>query len=102
MGSVYHALTADGCGDMWPRGDGGFSVKCGDQCTGSGGYCTCGKNAKKFNFRDTTSWCCNASQCEREGDYGDDIMCEKGSLLPLTTPCQGECNTGRSHSSQRQ
>ena len=100
--SVYHALTADGCGDMWPRGDGGYSVKYGDQCTGSGGYCTCGKSVEKFNFRDNTSWCCNASQCEREGDYGDDIMCEKGSLLPLTTPCQGECNTGRSHSSPRQ
>ena len=29
-------------------------------------------------------------------------MCKKGSLLPLTTPCQGECNTGLSFYAARQ
>ena len=29
-------------------------------------------------------------------------MCKKGTLLPLTTPCQGECNTERSHFAGRQ
>merc|ERR1712179_211577 len=95
---IYPALTADGCSDSW--GGGGLSVRCGDQCTGVGGYCTCGKDAAKFNFRDNTSWCCGASMCERKGNF--DIVCEEGSLLPLTTPCQGECNTGIGFDAARQ
>ena len=85
--SVYHALSADGC-------DGDWSVRCGDECTGREGSCTCGEGAEKFNNLDNTSWCCNASDCKKTGE---DIVCKKGTLLPLTTPCQGECNTGISH-----
>ena len=65
-------------------------VRCGEECTGALGFCTCGKDAKKFTVFDNTTWCCNASLCERNGI---DIICMKGTPLPLTTPCQGHCNT---------
>jgi len=90
--SVYHALSADGCGDL-------MSVRCGDECTRYMGSCTCGEDAMTFDHRDNTSWCCNASDCKK---IGGDIVCKKGTLLPLTTPCQGECNTGISYYSARQ
>ena len=99
--SVYRALSADGCGSSATWGPGGLSVRCGEECTGSGGSCTCGENAKKFDYRDNTTWCCNASQCEKSGKNGD-IVCMKGTPLPLTTPCQGECNTGRSYGAARE
>ena len=86
--SVYHALSADGC----DRG----SVRCGDECTGS---CTCGEDAEEFDAWNNTSWCCKASDCKK---IWDDIVCKKGTLLPLTTPCQGECNTGKSYRAARQ
>ena len=89
--SIYHTLSADGCG--------GARVRCGDECTGEYGSCTCGNDAEKFDYRDNTSWCCNASSCEKTGA---DIVCKRGTLLPLTTPCQGECNTGRSYFAARQ
>ena len=92
------SLAADGCGST-VFGDGGYSVRCGDECTGGEGFCTCGEGAKKFNHRDNTTWCCNASQCEKNGK---DIVCKMGTLLPLSTPCQGKCNTGRSFNAGRQ
>ena len=42
------SLAADGCGST-VFGDGGYSVRCGDECTGGEGFCTCGEGAKKFN-----------------------------------------------------
>ena len=103
--SVYHALCADGCGNNI-YGKGGSNVRCGDECTGEGGSCTCGKDAERFDYRNNTSWCCNASECEKTWNkkYRKyvDIVCKKGTLLPLTTPCQGECNTGRSFFAARQ
>ena len=36
--SVYHAQGADGC-------DHRLSVRCGDECTGLEGFCTCGEDA---------------------------------------------------------
>ena len=56
--SVYHALSADGCNR--------YRVRCGDECTGDGGFCTCGEDAEKFNYRNNTSWCCNASDCKKQ------------------------------------
>jgi len=93
--SVYHALSADGCHPG--------SVRCGDECTGHShkGSCTCGKDAEQFNYRDNTSWCCNASDCMKIG-RNNDIVCKKGTLLPLTTPCHGECSTEISHYAARQ
>ena len=88
--SIYHALSADGCRRS--------SVRCGDECADV--YCTCGEDAEKFDARDNTSWCCNASDCEKTG-YAD-IVCKKGTLLPLNTPCQGECNTGISYYAARE
>ena len=93
--SIYHVLTSDGCG----IGSGKSSVRCGKECTGPMGECTCGKNAERFNHLNDTIWCCNASNCKRTFNS---IKCDNGTLLPLTTPCQGECNTGRSYSSARQ
>ena len=96
--SFYHALTADGCGMKHI-----YSVRCGDECTGAEGYCTCGQYAEKFDYRNDTTWCCNASQCEKKGEKGhENIVCKRGTLLPLTTPCQGECNSGRSYWAARQ
>ena len=62
--SVYHTLSADGCGS------GEYSVRCGEECTGDEGYCTCGEEAEKFDYRDNTTWCCNASECEQTGKKG--------------------------------
>ena len=84
---VYHtALAEDNC--IAER------MRCGDECTGAYGSCTCGEDAEQFNTYDNTTWCCNASECEK--DETGDIVCKKGTLLPLTTPCQGKCHTGRS------
>ena len=48
---------ADGCDDR-------VNVRCGDECTGDVGSCS-GEDAKKFDSRDNTSWCCNATDCEK-------------------------------------
>ena len=96
--SVYHSLSADGCGSSMGS-PGERSVRCGEECTDFQGYCTCGENAEKFDYRDNTTWCCNASQCDR---IGYDIVCKKGTPIPLTSSCQGECNTGRSFYAGRQ
>jgi len=79
---VHHILGDDRCGH-------GESVRCGEDCTGPKGFCTCGYGAKKFNYQDNTTWCCNASDCEKKGA---DIVCRKGNTIPLTTPCNGKCN----------
>ena len=97
--SVHNAMGADGCGGAVGEHVGGYSVRCGEKCTGPRGYCTCGKGNKKFNVFDSTTWCCNASQCQKTGK---DIVCEKGTPIPLTTPCNGKCNTGRSYFASRQ
>ena len=97
--SVYHVLSADGCGND----NMGSSVRCGDECTGVNGYCTCGDNAEKFDYRDNTTWCCNTSDCRKTGRRGfENILCKKGTLLPLTQPCQSECNIGKSYWAARE
>ena len=94
--SVNHALSADGCREG--------SVRCGDKCTGTGigvgAYCHCGEFGEEFNFIDDTRWCCNASKCEK--DRNDGVVCKEGTIIPLTTPCNGECNTGRSYLNARE
>ena len=94
---VHPTLSADGCGSSWDPVYGGASVKCGDYCTGQEGYCTCGENNKKFDYRDNTTWCCNASQCQKDDDYFGIVTCKVGTPLPLTTPCEGKCNDHRSY-----
>jgi len=89
---VHHILGDDRCGH-------GESVRCGEDCTGPKGFCTCGYGAKKFNYQDNTTWCCNASDCEKKGA---DIVCRKGNTIPLTTPCNGKCNTASSYYAGRQ
>ena len=74
--------------------------RCGKECTGGGGYCTCVENAEIFDYHDNTIWCFNANQCEKTGKNGDKV-CNKETPLQLTTPCQGESNTGRSYSAAR-
>ena len=89
--SVYHTLSADWCDDK-------SSVRCGDECTvGFGGNCTCGEDSKKFSNLDNTSWCCNATDCEKNG-----TACKKATLLPLTTHCQGKFNPGKSYFAARE
>ena len=52
---------------------------------------------------ESTTWCCNASDCYKTGvKEKENIVCKKGTPLPLTTPCQGKCNTGRSQSAARE
>ena len=97
--SVYHALSADGCGNSIYHKDGGSSVKCGTECTGVYGSCTCGENTKSFNHLDNTTLCCNGRECQKNGN---DIFCKYGIPLPLTTPCEGECNDHRSYFGGRQ
>ena len=92
-----HGEAADGCGVEGDPGHG--KVRCGESCTGWGGSCTCGEGSKKFNHRDNRTWCCNGSQCERNGR---DVSCKKGTALPLTTQCEGKCNDFVSHYAQRQ
>jgi len=89
---VHLILGDDGC-------DHSLSVRCGEECTRAGGNCTCGSDAKKFNYRSNTTWCCNASQCMKQGG---NIVCRKGTPIPLTTPCNGKCNIGSSFYAGRQ
>ena len=89
---IYHTLTADGCGIT-------TGVRCGDECISYHGYCTCGEGSKEFNIFDNTTWCCNGSNCEKTGH---NIVCKNGTPLSLTTPCQGQCNTGKSFMAARE
>ena len=89
--------AADGCGS---GRKGKHSVRCGEECTGNGGYCTCGDGNKIFDYRNDTAWCCNASQCTKNNKMN--ITCKYGTLLPLSTPCQGKCNNEISYFSARQ
>ena len=85
------ARAADGC----ERG----SVRCGQNCTGYRGYCTCGAGEERFNRYNDTVWCCNGDQCEKRGN---DIICAQGNQQALTTPCNGQCNDHRSFGAARQ
>ena len=96
--SLHLTLSADGCvGSQY--GKGGASVKCGTECTGDGGSCTCGEGTKSFDYLDNTTWCCGGSDCTR---HGRDITCKVGTPLPLSSPCHGECNNHRSYWAGRQ
>ena len=68
--SLHLTLSADGCGHSQNGSDGGRSVKCGTECTGNDGSCTCGVGTKSFNHLDNTTWCCGGSDCTKtEEDY---------------------------------
>ena len=105
--SVDQILGADGCGKAVGAHVGGYSVKCGDDCTGPRGSCQCGEGSKKFDVFDNTTWCCNGNQCKKEvsewrGKNQTNIVWKYGNPIPLTTTCNGKCNTGISYFAARQ
>ena len=102
--SVHQVFSADGCGSTIKVSEGTdyrYSVRCGDMCTGrKARHCTCGRGSKRFNAYDNTTWCCNGSECKMNEE--GDITCKYGTPIPLTTPCNGKCNTGKSFYGGRQ
>jgi hypothetical protein len=81
-GLITHHVRADDCG-RYRYG----LVRCGEEC---GDSCVCGAGGQKFDFKRDV-WCCDADKCEMD-EWSGGISCANGTTLPLTKPCEGECN----------
>ena len=74
--------------------------RCGDHCIGSSPYCFCG--GETFQVSRETNHCCVTSgqNCtSRPGVYGDDIVCDQGSKIPMTEHCPNDDRRVQCHNS---